>query len=366
MDRPSKRILPRLPFLLIQAVALVLAVQNVGRAQAMAPSACKKGDAQCAFVENEGNPIKRKSYWRGAFGIKLENRFASAPPELVRYLNTNNIGSGLSNRPESAAIPPDFRNDVRQAIAELPVNIKKLLDDKLAGIYFVRDLGGTGYTDYVDGGIFSADAGYIVLDIDVLKKYTANAWATWKENTPFRSDPQYRLDVRIEQQESNNRKNAIQYLLLHEIAHVLSIGEKFHPRWDRRLDAKTNLADTPFAKHSWKLDKNFYFVGRFDSTFPLRKDIVYYFGARFDSEQMARVYEQLETTDYPTLYAATRPEEDFAESLVSYIHTVVQKRPLEVRIYRGKALVKTYTSCWEETRCAAKRKILERFLKTSF
>ncbi|MES3021517.1 MAG: hypothetical protein V4857_08005 [Pseudomonadota bacterium] len=366
MDRSSPRILPRLSFLLTQALIVVFAFQNVALAQATGSSTCKVGDAHCAFIANENSPIKKKFYWRGAFGIKLESRFASAPPELVRYLTINNIGGGIANRPESAAIPPDFRNEVRAAIAELPDSIKKLLDDKLAGIYFVRDLGGTGFTDYIDGGVFSADAGYIVLDIDVLTKYTANAWATWKENTPFRTDPQYRLDVRIEQADSNNRKNAIQYLLLHEVAHVLSIGEKFHPRWDRYLDAKTNLADTPFTNHSWAIDKKFNFFSRFDSTFPLRKDVVYYFGAKLNGEHMVPAYEQLQSTNFPTLYAATKPGDDFAESLVSYVHTVIQKRPLEVRIYRKNALVKTYTSCWEEARCAGKRKILERFLKPGF
>jgi hypothetical protein len=361
MDGSIKR-LPRLSFFLVQALVLVLAIQSVGQARSVAPSACKMGDAQCAFIENETSPIKKKFYWRGAFGIKLENRFASAPPELVRYLNTDNIGNGFPNRPESAAIPPDFRNDVRQAIAELPVQIKELLDDKLAGIYFVRDLGGTGFTDYIDGGVFSADAGYIVLDIDVLTRYTANSWATWKENTPFRADPQYRLEVRIEQQQSNNRKNAIQYLLLHEIGHVLSIGEKFHPPWGPGFDPKTRMVDTPFANLSWEIDKKSSFISLFDSKFPLRKNLVYYFGARLNADQMAPAYEQLEMTNYPTLYAATSPGDDFAESFVSYVHTVLQKRPLEVRIYRAHSIVQTYTSCWEKARCAEKRKILERFL----
>ena len=52
------------------------------------------------------------------------------------------------------------------------------------------------------------------------------------------------------------------------------------------------------------------------------------------------------------------------ESFVSYVHTVLLKRPLEIRLYRDGRIAKTYRSCWEEKRCAEKRKFLEEFLKS--
>jgi hypothetical protein len=38
------------------------------------------------------------------------------------------------------------------------------------------------------------------------------------------------------------------------------------------------------------------------------------------------------------------------------------KKPFVVTIYRDGAVAKTYTACWEQQRCAEKRRILEKIL----
>jgi hypothetical protein len=203
-----------------------------------------------------------------------------------------------------------------------------------------------------------------VLDMDVLAKQTANAWAAWKENSPFKADAKYRLETDIEDQGQDTRKHAIQYILLHELGHILSIGEYIHPRWDQPAAADTSLDRYPFARLSWRImNAGTGYASLFEKEFPLRKNVVYYFGAKLDGGKMVEVYDQLERTNYPTLYAATSPGDDFAESFASYVHTVLLKRPLEIRLYRDGELAKTYKSCWEEKRCAAKRKFLEELLK---
>ena len=84
------------------------------------------------------------------------------------------------------------------------------------GIYFVEQLGGTGYTDYVQGSDGKPSHAYVVLDAAVLNALQANAWATWKENTPFKmgSPNSDTLRATIAEPEHNNRKSAIQDLLL--------------------------------------------------------------------------------------------------------------------------------------------------------
>ena len=100
----------------------------------------------------------------------------------------------------------------------------------------------------------------------------------------------------------------------------------------------------------------------FDQTFPQRREVVYYLEPKLPAEQMAGTYENLERTNYPTLYAATVPADDFAEAFASYVHTVLMKKPFEIRIYRDGKIAKVYKSCWTQQRCAEKRAILERFL----
>ena len=352
-------------FELTLVALLTFALQTAAIAQTSLAPPCQQNDKKCATELRAQSPVKKISYWKTAFEKPVEQRIGSAPDELVAYTNLDNIAAGFPNKPQAVTIPDDFLKDANDAVAGLPVQVKKLITKKLAGIYFVKDLGGTGYTDFIDGGIFGPSAGFIVLDIDVLSKSAANAWATWKERTPFVADPRYRLDAIIEANGQDNRKNAIQYILLHELGHILSIGEKIHPQWGHQKN-KIPLDRYPFALLSWENgNKNdSHYTSRFEAQFPLRKNIVYYFGAKLNGGQMADAYRQLEATNFPTLYAATSPGDDFAESFVSYVHTVMMKRPLEIRLYRDGQIAKTYQSCWEEKRCAAKRKFLEGLLKS--
>ena len=304
------------------------------------------------------------TYWESAFAIPVEQRVGVAAREVVIYLNLDNIQNGYPNKPQAVAIPGDFLKDVNDAFAELPPTVKQLIANKLAGIQFVRDLGGTGFTEYILDRASRPAAGFIVLDVDVLAKQTANAWATWKENTPFKPDAGFRLEAEIEAKGQDNRKNAIQYILLHELGHVASIGAAIHPRWDQPPGKNSTLAGYPFAQLSWRITgKDNRYASLFDASFPQRRNVVYYFGAKLAGNRMVSVYERLEHTNFPTLYAATRPGDDFAETFASYVHTVLLKRPLEIRLYRDGGIAKTYRSCWDEQRCAEKRKLLEEFLK---
>jgi hypothetical protein len=341
---------------LLTVLSLTVVMKTSALAQEPPVAPCRVGDWKCWSDVAMQSPIKHLPYWKSAFEKPVEQRIGPAPSELVEYLRLANISQEFPNKPRSAAIPEDFLKDVNDAIAEMPSQAKHAIDKKLAGIYFVQDLGGSGFTDDIQGAT-AREAGFIVLDLDVLSNRTANAWATWKENTPFKVDARFKLAAEIEAKGQDNRKNAIQYILLHEFAHVLSINEEFHPRMDQ---GPSDPEGYPFAALSWELVKETKRYGSlFETDFPLRKDVRYYLGAKLDSDKMIEAYEELESTNFPTLYAATNPADDFAESFVSFVHTVLLKRPLSIRLYRDGNLAKTYNACWEEKRCAAKRKLLE-------
>jgi len=342
-------------------IALLAACTGItALAQVPGTLPCAEIDKKCARELALQSPVRKKTFWSDALAKPVEQRIGPAPAELVTFITLDNIQSEIPNRPRAPKIADDLLADAKAARAELPPAIKSLVEDKLAGIYFISDLGGTGYTDYVNGGWSSPDAGFTILDSDVLARQTANAWATWKENTPFHADPAFRLEARIEDPAGDNRKNAIQYIMLHELGHILSIGESVHPRWDEPPASLTNF---PFAQLSWELvPAEARYASKFDKHFALRREVVYYFGAKLGGRQMAEVYDQITATNFPTLYAATHPADDFAESFVSYVHTVMMKRPWEIRLYQDGKLIRTVGSCWEEQRCAEKRRLLEKIL----
>jgi hypothetical protein len=204
----------------------------------------------------------------------------------------------------------------------------------------------------------------VVLDIEVLTR-TANAWASWKENTPFIQDPEIELRAILEDEAGDNRKQALQYILLHELGHVVSVNRKLHPRWDDWDCVRDPLQGYSFFALSWQLQdklrdgRKCKARSKFDdSTFSSRADVVYYFGARLPAAESPVVYAQLQQTNFPSLYAATSPADDFAESFASYVHTVLMARPFEIRIEQDGKRLSTFTGCWGTPRCAEKQKVM--------
>ena len=340
--------------------AILVACSEVALAQA---PPCRYDDKECAAKAMQGHVATRLAYWQNALAKPVEQRIGAAPPELAEYVNLDNIKNGYPDKPLAVVPPPDFLDDLRDAIDEMPAAFKRLLAPKLAGIYFVKDLGSTGYGDLVRDAASKPVAGFVVLDALLLSRQTANAWATWKENTPFKSQSGCQLTAEIETAEQDNRKNAIQYILLHELSHILAINENIHPDWTVEPRDVQSTAEFPFYRLSWSIDRESNrYVSIFDKAFPQRKDVVYYLTPRLFSDQMVATYTNLERTSFATLYAATNPFDDFAEALTTYIHTVLMKKPFEIRIHVNGRLAKVYRSCWTQQRCAQKRTILERLL----
>ncbi len=324
---------------------------------------CGYEDKACADRAIRDHAVRSPAYWRREFAKPIEERMAAAPAELVEFLALDNIRNGYPNRPRAPVLAADFVDDVRRALASIPDPVKRRLERKLAGIYFVEDLGGTGYTDTILEGDSKPAGGFVVLDASVLKGHTANAWATWKENSPFKPHPGSTLVARIESDRDDDRSNAIRYILLHEMGHVLSIGAAFHPDWTLDPGRLEDPRSFPFFALSWTVPKGeSRYASVYDGRFSRRKDVVYYFGARLAGDEALQTYEQLERTNFPTLYAATHPADDFAEAFASYVHTVLLGRPFEIRLHRDGKVAKVYGSCWSQPRCADKRRILEDFL----
>jgi hypothetical protein len=195
--------------------------------------------------------------------------------------------------------------------------------------------------------------------VDYLKR-SANDWATWKENSPFRSQGAYRIKATIEPKESDNRKQAIQFILTHEIGHLVGAVNQVHPNWFIGGDPE----EFAFTKISWikKRDK---VISRFDHQFPLRKDISYY---RFDksplsSDRILDCYRQLEHTDFSSLYAATNMWDDFAETFVIFVHNLLQKKPWKIEITRKNSLAKTYNTSLMTDQGSVKKKFMEDLIR---
>jgi hypothetical protein len=347
--------------------ALVAAFSSAPAFAQDAPkSPCGDSDKKCAQRLMRDHAAIKLAFWKSALSLPAGERVGPAPPELVQYIALDNIANDYPERPRATSPDPGLLADLKSAIADLPAEIWALFPKRLAGLYFVDGLGGTGYTDYVFDARGKPVAAFVVLDAGVLAGQSANAWATWKENTPFKADPRYKLEARIEAANGDNRKNALQYILLHELGHVFSVGTDIHPPWNTEPRHIAPASKYPFFDLSWQIDRKANkYRSRFEAGFPQRARTVYYFGAKLDASEMAATYASLHGTNFPSLYAATVPGDDFAESFASYVHVVLMNRPWQITLSSDGAPVATFKSCWDEARCAAKKNQLEQLLKSA-
>ena len=325
--------------------------------------------SSCASIPSKFDPkkhvVRQLSFWKekGTLALPLEQKIMVPPSELLDCINQENIDQGWPNRPVAATLTADIKKDIQDALRELPELAKKKLNQNLVGIFIVNDLGGSADTDSIFDENKKEVAGFVALDVTVLNR-KANEWLTWKENSPFLENPDYKIEAEIEKPQSNSRKNALQFILLHELAHVISIGEGVHPSWEHITTA--DPSPFSFSSLSWTLGADKKIISKYDEQFPERAKIAYYRGPKSKTKfsKAADIYSKLEQTNFVTLYATTNFTDDFAESFATYVHEVLLKRSYSISIfYKGK-LIKKYVPHWSDPKFEAKLKVIESVLKS--
>ena len=300
--------------------------------------------------------------WEQLYDLPLLERLGPAQQEIVTHVTQVNLAMDVPQRPSSTEVDDGFQEDVRAAIAAMPASVQALLDGVLLGVRHARQLGSSAISDIVVSGEGVILGVVVALDVDAFESRTANAWATWKENTPFAPEGAYTLSAQIALPEDDNRQGALQYLLLHEFGHVLSAGRNLLHDWWLDAQSLRGADDYHYLPLAWRIDAEKKVVPLAQNAFALRGDIVYYHGARMQGSQMAQAYAQLQGANFATLYAATSVHEDFAESFASYVHAVMLGKPQTIRIEHDGALLLRFDGYWESPRSAAKRALLERLL----
>ncbi len=296
--------------------------------------------------------------WSGWQKKDIREKIVPAPDILLDYLHIDNKISSYDKVTQPATQWQSFADEVFQAIDEFPPEVKRHLNEHVIGIFLVSDLGSSAFTDIIRDS--TPPLGFIVLDSQSLNR-KANEWASWKENTPFSPYSKMETRVIIESKVGDTRKNAISYIILHELGHLVGVTKEVHANW---WD-KGNHNDYPFASISWTR-RNDSLASKWDDTFQNRSRVRFYANekSQLAGDERTSIYANLEKTDFVSLYAATGSYDDFAETYAMYAHVVLQKRPWELEVLREGKPIFRMTEPILQARSKYKRAFLAKLFET--
>lgn len=267
------------------------------------------------------HPAHRLSSYEFNSAARLIERVKPIPDFVLEEIKKLDARDDYRNYELS---PPE-KKELQRYIELLPPRYKKVMRERLIGIYAVSPFMGAGLTDWVmdDNGEMYA---IMIINPDVMKK-TISQWLTYREESCFISDTkELRISV-----DAGTAYSALMYFLLHESAHIVDYVEHHTPYVEPPLKAiaKFSVAERPFARGIWKE----YAKPENASDIPLRKDITFYGlsnGPKIPLSKAKEFYQAFAQSPFVTLYASQSWAEDFADS--AFVYHLTQKLHQPYRI----------------------------------
>lgn len=263
------------------------------------------------------------------------NRIYNIDEARIDFVTQMNKIDGFSEVPTQSKSLPEMKKHLQNISKKFHPSVKKLFDDYIYGIYFCEKLGGTGLTGYVYNKEKKLPVGGIVfIDATVINK-KANDWITYKENSVFIAK-QVSLKIEIEEEINNTIENALRYILMHEMGHIVSNTFQIIPDLQSN---ELNYSNYSFTRDIWINQNTSYYD---DEIFPFRSKIIFY--ATEDKKinldrDWKMIYPNLLKNRFPTLYSATNADDYFAEIFVSYVHCIIDSKPWKLTLTQeGKEL----------------------------
>lgn len=306
--------------------------------------------------------VRRASFWGDDWrDLPLAERVRPLPADAVPALRDE-----LSDRRTTSKIAPAsgaeyIQEDLRAVLADLPPAVQRLVADRLIGVFLVENLGGKGdETQNLGlalevGGLWRQHVGTVIfLDRDE-NDMKANKAMAGMEYVP---DGEYRgvtVEANMARRDENDRRTTLRYVLLHELGHLIDYDRGITP-WHFRYGDDT--ADCGFTCLSWIAPGRHRFSTRLDAAMQTMHE------GDYDAyvKALPRTFDDLLKTNFPTFYAATLPEEDFAESFAQYVHSVVLGNPWALTLRVNGTIKARLGSCFLDRRCPEKKAYFDRLL----
>jgi hypothetical protein len=251
------------------------------------------------------------------------------------------IGLPVALRPEPPHRPVDHGliAELTQTIAELQEPYARLFQRHTCAVVLMHGSPMTGTLRVLDA---ARGQGIILLNVDNLSP-PGGDWLAFKEASAFATVPDRVFRGTMARPEEHRRRILLEFLLVHELAHLVDnlfpddpLIQSFNRvSWPRR----DGLVKTPLVHYPSRLAK-----------------------APLPDALLEPYYDLIGASAFPSPAAIANSREDFAESVSTFMHTMQRGRPWQIDVYRGGRHIRQLRTCWEEARCAEKRRLLEALL----
>lgn len=264
---------------------------------------------------------------------KLISRIKINPDAALDYFRQ------LDSNPNYSLYQPsqEERQLMLDSFTQLPPLTQKVLKERLAGIYFVNHLLGSGLTEFI---LNDQDEIYIIMAFNpAIFKKNINQWLTDKENTCFIPNKEgLRLEIEV-----NPKLSGFFGILLHESVHavdyVVGITPFVEPALQKIRKPLTKKSD--FILGIWQEyqipDKSADFLWRPKLTFYGSKN-----GPLILLEKAPEVYAQLLASPFVSLYSTLLWAEDLAEFVMFYHLTQKMRNPYRIQIKNAGKILSSY------------------------
>jgi hypothetical protein len=279
-------------------------------------------------------PAKNLKSYTFNFKTPLDTRVQPTPAFLLNYLMK------IDKEKDYTSYTPSEKEYglIKDYLLKLPPLHKKILKEKLIGIYFVKNIIGSGWADYV---LAENNDIYLIL---IINPRTLNSplskWLTYRENSCFiNRSSRFRVEV-----DCGKEFSGPMYVLLHETSHLIDYIMKYTPYVERHL-TKINgykAGNRTFVDGVWKK----YSKPTRENDFSLRNKITFFGlngGPKLEIEDAIKAYKQIADTSYVSLYGSQSWAEDFAELITFYHFTKKLHQPYIINCYENEKQIFSYS-----------------------
>jgi hypothetical protein len=314
---------------IVKRCVFVLAAASLAAAVLLSAAGCAS--------QGKGGELRKRIASTPAMNLKsyrfdpdtpIADRIGPAPAFVVKYLEeTDGRNDYKAYEPTDAEVALTL-----EYLDLLPAWFDTLLKKRLVGIYFVENLVGAGFTEFVldkDDTVYA----FIAINPATLGEGMSQ-WITAREKSCFSGassgagGPEVFVDC-------GTKYKALLYALTHECGHVADYVYHYTPYTDLAIkELGLGVAKSAFIENIWteyaKPEARADFTGRADITFYGRSG-----GPKVSPANAAELYQHLSNSPFPSLYAAQNWAEDFAECFTWYFFTTRLGQQFRVGLRRG-------------------------------